>query len=49
MKNLVDSNFVFLGAYRVSVPLSDTTKVVWARATDEGDPDNISFLNNYRN
>ena len=49
MKNLVDSNFVFLGAYRVSVTLSDTTKVVWARATDECDLDNISFLNNYRN
>ena len=49
MKNLVDSNFVFLGAYRVSATLSDTTKVVWARATDECDLDNISFLNNYRN
>ena len=49
MKNLVDSNFVFLGAYRVSVTLSDTTKVVWARATDECNLDNISFLNNYRN
>lgn len=49
MKNLVDSNFVFLGAYRVSVTLSDTTKDVWARATDECDLDNISFLNNYRN
>ena len=46
MKNLVDSNFVFLGAYRVSVTLSDTTKVVWARATDECDLDNISFLKN---
>jgi hypothetical protein len=49
MKNLVDSNFVFLGVYRVSATLSDTTKVVWARATDECDLDNISFLNNYRN
>ena len=49
MKNLVDSNFVFLGVYRVSVTLSDTTKVVWARAHDECDLDNISFLNNYRN
>ena len=49
MKNLVDSNFVFLGAYRVSVTLSDTTKIVWIRATDECDLDNISFLNNYRN
>lgn len=49
MKNLVDSNFVFLGVYRISLTLSDTTKVVWARATDECDLDNISFLNNYRN
>ena len=49
MKNLVDSNFVFLGAYRVSTTLSDTTKVVWVRADDECDLDNISFLNNYRN
>ena len=49
MKNLVDSNFVFLGAYRVSATLSDTTKIVWIRATDECDLDNISFLNNYRN
>lgn len=49
MKNLVDSNFVFLGVYRISLTLSDTTKVVWARAYDECDLDNISFLNNYRN
>lgn len=49
MKNLVDSNFVFLGAYRVSTTLSDTTKVVWVRADDECDLDNISILNNYRN
>ena len=49
MKNLLDSNFVFLGVYRVSLTLSDTTKVVWARAHDECDLDNISFLNNYRN
>lgn len=49
MKNLVDSNFVFLGVYRISLTLSDTTKVVWARAHDECDLDKISFLNNYRN
>lgn len=49
MKNLVDSNFVFLGVYRVSLTLSDTAKVVWACATDECDLDNLSFLNNYRN
>lgn len=48
MKNLVDSSFVFLGVYRVSTTLSDTSKVVWIRATNECDLDNISFLNNYR-
>lgn len=49
MKDLVDTSFVFLGAYRFSLELSDTTKIVWIRATDECDLDNISFLNNYRN
>ena len=49
MKDLVDTSFVFLGAYRFSLELSDTTKIVWIRAHDECDLDNISFLNNYRN
>ena len=49
MKDLVDTSFVFLGAYRFSLELSDTTKIVWIRATDECDLDNIPFLNNYRN
>jgi len=49
MKNLVDTSFVFLGVYRFSPVLSDSTKIVWVRATDKCDLDNISFLNNYRN
>jgi hypothetical protein len=49
MKNLVDTNFVFLGVYRVSTTLSDTSKVVWVRATNECNLDNISHLNKFRN
>ena len=49
MKDLVDTTFVFLGVYRFSIVLSDSTKIVWVRATNECDLDNISFLNNYRN
>ncbi|MCR5130052.1 MAG: hypothetical protein K6C10_01150 [Prevotella sp.] len=49
MKDLVDTSFVFLGVYRFSILLSDSTKVVWVRATNECDLDNISFLSNYRN
>ena len=49
MKDLVDTSFVFLGVYRFSIVLSDSTKIVWVRATNECDLDNISFLNNYRN
>ncbi|MBO7468277.1 MAG: hypothetical protein J6T94_11435 [Bacteroidaceae bacterium] len=49
MKDLVDTSFVFLGIYRFSIVLSDSTKVVWVRATDQCDLDNLSFLNNYRN
>ena len=49
MKDLVDTSFVFLGVYRFSPVLSDSTKIVWVRATDKCDLDNITFLNNYRN
>ncbi|MCR5158940.1 MAG: hypothetical protein K6D37_07430 [Prevotella sp.] len=49
MKDLFDSTYVFLGAYRLSLHLSDTTKVVWIRAVDHCDLDNISSLNNYKN
>ena len=49
MKDLVDTSFVFLGVYRVSTTLSDTTKVVWVRAINECNLDNIPLLNKYRN
>ncbi len=49
MKDLVDTTFVFLGVYRFSPVLSDSTKIVWVRATDKCDLDNITFLTNYRN
>lgn len=49
MKDLVDTSFVFLGVYRVATTLSDTTKVVWVRATNECNLDNIAHLNKFRN
>ena len=49
MKDLFDSTFVFLGIYRFDPLLSDTTKMVWIRAADQCDLDNISFLKNYDN
>lgn len=49
MRDLFDSTYVFLGVYRLSLHLSDTTKVVWIRAIDHCDLDNISSLNSYKN
>ena len=48
MKDLFDSTYVFLGVYRPSLYLSDTTKVVWQRADDHCDLDNIPALTIYR-
>lgn len=47
MKDLFDSTFVFLGIYRFSPQLSDTTKMVWIRAADQCNLDNIPFVKNY--
>ena len=49
MKDLFDSTFVFLGVYRFDPLLSDTTKMVWIRAADQCNLDNIPFLKNYGN
>ena len=49
MKDLFDSTFVFLGVYRFDPQLSDTTKMVWIRAADNCDLDNIPFVKNYGN
>ena len=48
MRDLFDSTYVFLGVYRPSLYLSDTTKVVWQRADDHCDLDNIPALTIYR-
>ena len=49
MKDLIDTTFVFLGVYRTDLLLSDTTKIVWVRAADQCDLDNIPFVKNYGN
>lgn len=48
MQNLVDSNFVFLGAYRLSTTLSDSTHAVFRRVMEDVDIDNLEILYNYR-
>lgn len=49
MKNLIDTNYVFLGVYRMSLELSDSSKVVWERVTDECDLNKIDYLELLRN
>jgi hypothetical protein len=49
MKNLVDTNYVFLGVYRMSLELSDTTKCVWERVADKCDLNNLDYLEELRN
>lgn len=49
MKNLVDTNYVFLGVYRMSMELSDTTKCVWERVANECDLNNLDYLEELRN
>ena len=49
VKNLVDSNFVFTGVYRMSLVLSDTTKLVWERVAEEVDLNNLDYLETLRN
>ena len=49
VKNLVDTNFVFTGVYRMSLELSDTTKLVWERVADEVDLNNLDYLETLRN
>ena len=49
VRNLVDSNFVFTGVYRMSLELSDTTKLVWERVADEVDLNNLDYLETLRN
>lgn len=49
MKNLLDSNYVFLGVYRLSLSQSDTTRCVWERVADECDLANLGYLEELRN
>lgn len=48
MKNLVDTNFVFLGVYRLSTTLSDSSRVVWRRVRTDFDPNHLEVLKTYR-
>lgn len=49
MKNLIDTNYVFLGVYRLSLDMSDSTKVVWERVANECDLNNLDYLEELRN
>ena len=49
MKNLVDSNFVFIGVYRMALAHSDTTKITWERVAEEVDITHLEYLEHLRN
>ena len=49
MKNLIDTNYVYLGVYRLSLDLSDSTKVVWEHVANECDLNNLDYLEELRN
>ena len=49
MKNLIDTNYVFLGVYRLALDMSDSTKVVWERVANECDLNNLDYLEELRN
>ena len=49
VKNLVDSGYVFTGAYRMSKEHSDTTQIIWVRVADEVDLNSLNYLNELRN
>ena len=49
MKNLVDTGYVFLGIYRLSIEKSDTSKCVWERVSDVCDLNHLDYLEELRN
>ena len=49
MKNLIDTNYVYLGVYRMSMELSDSSKVVWERVAEECDLNKLDYLELLRN
>ena len=44
-----DSSFTFLGAYRISVALTDTTHVIWERVALDIDLEHLDNLQKLRN
>jgi hypothetical protein len=49
MKNLVDTSYVFVGVYRLSLQQSDTTRCVWERVAEECDLSHLDYLEELRN
>ena len=49
MKNLVDTNFVFLGVYRVKLDGTDASHVVWERMSEVCDLRHLDYLEQLRN
>ncbi len=49
MKNLVDTGYVFVGVYRLSLQQSDTIRCVWERVAEECDLNNLDYLEELRN
>ena len=48
MKDLLDSTYIFLGVYRISSTLSDSTHVVWCRVATDVDLDHLELLDKFR-
>lgn len=49
MRNLVDTGYVFVGVYRLSLQQSDTTRCVWERVANECDLGSLDYLDELRN
>ena len=49
MKNLVDTGYVFVGIYRLSLLQSDTINCVWERVAEECDISHLDYLDELRN
>ena len=49
MKNLVDTGYVFIGIYRLSIQQSDAIRCVWERVAEECDLNNLDYLEELRN
>lgn len=49
MKDLVDTNFVFIGVYRMSLSRSDSTQITWERVAEEVNIAHLEYLELLRN